>query len=52
MGAPGTDGLDRPGSVEQQDFGIEPLHLDFLLLARLQRERANAFELVFLCHVV
>lgn len=50
VGALGADGLDGPGGIEQEDLGIEALYFNLLLLAWLQRQRADPFKLVFLCH--
>lgn len=52
MGAAGTDRLDGSGRIEQQDFGVEALDLDLLLLAGLQGQRADPLELVLLGHVL
>lgn len=50
MGTLCTDSLDLGAVVEEEDLGVEALNLDFLLGARLEVERSDALELIFLGH--
>lgn len=50
MGALGPNSLDRAGGVDKEDLCVQALNFHLLLIAWLQIQRSDAFQLVFLSH--
>lgn len=45
-----TESLDLSACIDEQDFCVETLDVNFLFVAGFQIERGDAGEFVFLCH--